>query len=184
MSIIASLILAWAVDRYRQRGYGVIFGGVWTVAGLIAIYTLPGSAAGHNWNFYAALVVTQSAPSWQPLNITWLAENLRTPQQRSIALAFYMGASNLGTVYGGQILRKNDAPLYRRGWAACLSLGASFLALSIFQRFNYGVSNRIKEREWNGLDEKEQAEYLRKEEELSERGVPKTNKSLRYRFTV
>ena len=42
-----------------------------------------------SWSFYAALLVTQAAPSWQPLNVVWLSFNFKTPQKRAIAYAVY-----------------------------------------------------------------------------------------------
>lgn len=43
---------------------------------------------------------------------------------------------------------QSDAPLYRKAWAACLSLGAVWLAVTIFQTIQYALSNRaISKRE-------------------------------------
>lgn len=81
-----------------------MFAAVWTLAGLIALYVSLGyndngvsaNSSQHlpvtsraSWSFYAALLFTQAAPSWQPLNVVWLSLNFKTPQKRAIAYAVY-----------------------------------------------------------------------------------------------
>jgi hypothetical protein len=84
-----SFILAFLVDRYRRYGYAIIFSGIWTLVGLIALYvrrilasfqsillltgsptlqSLPIISSGGSWGFYAALIYTLSAPGWQPVS--------------------------------------------------------------------------------------------------------------------
>ncbi|ODN74774.1 hypothetical protein L202_07095 [Cryptococcus amylolentus CBS 6039] len=155
---VSSIILSRFSDRWDRRGWFILFSAVWTLAGLIALYKLP-ILSGGNWGFYAAMVVTAAAPSWQSFNVTWVALNARTPAERSITYAVYIGCSNLGGVYGSQVFRASDAPLYRRAWAATVSLGAIWLAFTLLQIIQYEWSNRVKEREWNKLSEEEQEAY-------------------------
>jgi sugar phosphate permease len=48
--------------------------------------------------------------------VAWLALNSRNSQDRVIRMALITMAANLGGVTAPQILRANDAPLYRTGW--------------------------------------------------------------------
>ncbi|ODN91409.1 hypothetical protein L198_05923 [Cryptococcus wingfieldii CBS 7118] len=155
---VSSIILSRFSDRWDRRGWFILFSAVWTLTGLIALYKLP-ILSGGNWGFYTAMVVTAAAPSWQSFNVTWVALNARTPAERSITYAVYIGCSNLGGVYGSQVFRASDAPLYRRAWAATVSLGAIWLAFTLLQIIQYEWSNRVKEREWNKLSEEEQEAY-------------------------
>ncbi|OTB18984.1 hypothetical protein K445DRAFT_54466 [Daldinia sp. EC12] len=141
LSALFALGLSWFVDRYKRFGYTIMFAAVWTMAGLIALYNLPVTTEA-SWSFYAAYLVTVAAPGWQPLNVTWLSLNQKTPQKRAIAYAVYIGCSNLGGTYGNQVFRGSDAPLYRRAWAACLSLGAVWIATLIAQTSLFKWSNR------------------------------------------
>ncbi|KAI4867270.1 MFS general substrate transporter [Hypoxylon rubiginosum] len=141
LASLFGLVLSWFVDRNKRFGYTIMFVAVWTLVGLIALYHLPVTSKA-SWSFYAAYVVTVAAPSWQPLNVTWLSLNQKTPQKRAIAYAVYIGCSNLGGTYGNQVFRGSDAPLYRRAWAACLSLGAVWLATIIVQTLLFKWSNR------------------------------------------
>ncbi|SPO06183.1 related to nicotinamide mononucleotide permease [Cephalotrichum gorgonifer] len=138
---LSGIVLASFVDRYKRFGFAIIFAGLWTLAGLIALYSLPVTSKS-SWSFYAAYVITQASPGWQPINVTWLSLNFKTPQKRAIAYAIYIGCSNLGGTYGNQVFRGSDAPLYRRAWIACLSLAAVWILGVIIQTFLFRVSNR------------------------------------------
>ncbi|KAL4887586.1 major facilitator superfamily domain-containing protein [Aspergillus karnatakaensis] len=120
LGAIFGIILSGFVDRYSRFGYAIIFAAVWTLAGLIALYVC-----------------------WQPINVTWLSLNFKTPQKRAVAYAVYIGCSNLGGTYGNQVFRASDAPLYRTAWIACISLGAVWLAGVTLQTFGFQWANRV-----------------------------------------
>ncbi|CAI7581248.1 unnamed protein product [Penicillium crustosum] len=141
LGAIFGIVLSAFVDRYSRFGYAIALSAVWTLAGLIALYSLPVTSKA-SWSFYAAYLVTQSAPNWQPINVTWLSLNFQTPQKRAVAYAVYIGCSNLGGTYGNQVFRASDAPLYHTAWIACISLGAVWLAGIITQTFAFQWANR------------------------------------------
>ncbi|KAJ5869501.1 hypothetical protein N7455_004442 [Penicillium solitum] len=141
LGAIFGIVLSAFVDRYSRFGYAIALSAVWTLAGLIALYSLPVTSKA-SWSFYAAYLVTQSAPNWQPINVTWLSLNFKTPQKRAVAYAVYIGCSNLGGTYGNQVFRASDAPLYHTAWIACISLGAVWLAGIITQTFGFQWANR------------------------------------------
>ncbi|PKS06187.1 hypothetical protein jhhlp_007504 [Lomentospora prolificans] len=151
---IFGLVLASFVDRYKRFGYAILFTGIWTLACLIALYHLPVSSKS-SWSFYAAYLLTQAAPGWQPINVTWLSLNFKTPQKRAIAYAVYIGCSNLGGTYGNQVFRGSDAPLYRKAWIACLSLAAVWVATITTQVFLFKLSNRRFQKELESRQELE-----------------------------
>jgi len=51
-------------------------------------------------------------------------------------------AANSGGLVGSQLLRGDDAPLYRRGFIVCVCLLSFALAVSILQHFQYRYTNR------------------------------------------
>ncbi|GAA5865058.1 hypothetical protein JCM8547_007698 [Rhodosporidiobolus lusitaniae] len=168
LTMIFSVILAWFVDKWKNLyGLAIIFTATWTVVGLIAVYSLPISATNGSWRFYAALIFTSAAPNWQALNVSWVSLSMRTPQRRAVAYAVYIGCSNLGGTYGPHVFQGSDAPLYRKAWAGCLSLGAVWLASSILQLVQYRLSNKRKQRKWAALSVDEQEEYTRTTTETS-----------------
>ncbi|KAL4815662.1 hypothetical protein BDW67DRAFT_185664 [Aspergillus spinulosporus] len=85
---IFGIALSAAVDWYNRSGYAILFIGVWTLTGLIALCRLPVHSKS-SWSFSVAYLVTQAAPSWQPINVTWLSRNFENPQKRAVAYAVY-----------------------------------------------------------------------------------------------
>ena len=51
-------------------------------------------------------------------------------------------AANSGALMGSQLLRGDDAPLYRRGFKICVCLVSLGLLVSILQHLQYRLSNR------------------------------------------
>ncbi|KAL3457529.1 major facilitator superfamily domain-containing protein [Aspergillus heterothallicus] len=169
LGAIFGIILSGFVDRYSRFGYAIIFAAVWTLAGLIALYHLPVTNKA-SWSFYAAYVVTQAAPGWQPINVTWLSLNFKTPQKRAVAYAVYIGCSNLGGTYGNQVFRASDAPLYHTAWIVCISLGAVWLAGVIAQTIVFQLANRAFARK------------LADHPEMEKDAVRTDRSGMRYRF--
>jgi hypothetical protein len=51
-------------------------------------------------------------------------------------------AANSGGLVGSQLLRGDDAPLYKRGFKVCVCLVSFALAVAILQHVQYRLSNR------------------------------------------
>ncbi|GAA6055296.1 hypothetical protein JCM3770_004825 [Rhodotorula araucariae] len=97
----------------------------------------------NKWLKYAFLVLTQGFnAAYHPLNASWLSLNQVTPQERSIAMACFVSAANIGGAVGSQLLRKDDAPTYHRGFRVCVALVSLGLATAIAQHVQYRLSNR------------------------------------------
>ncbi|KAK9897321.1 MFS general substrate transporter [Cystobasidium minutum MCA 4210] len=141
LSMILTLPVAALVDRYRKYGYAVLLSSTWAFTGLVALYNLP-ILQKASWSFYAAYVFTLSAPAWQPIHVTWVSLNAKTPQKRAISYAVYMGCSNLGSTYGAQVFRAKDAPQYRTAFAACIALAAVWLTSVGLHTIQYAWSNK------------------------------------------
>lgn len=55
-------------------------------------------------------------------------------------------AANSGGLVGSQLLRGDDAPLYRRGFRVCVCLLSFALGVGILQHIQYRLSNRRLEK--------------------------------------
>jgi hypothetical protein len=55
-------------------------------------------------------------------------------------------AANSGGLVGSQLLRGDDAPLYRRGFRVCVCLLSFALAVGILQHIQYRITNRRLEK--------------------------------------
>ena len=80
-------------------------------------------------------------------------------REQTFLLALNTGCANMTFLSPAEIFRGSDAPLYRKAWAGCLSLGSIWLAGTILQTLQYRWSNEKKQREWEALTEEEQAHY-------------------------
>jgi len=60
-------------------------------------------------------------------------------------------AANSGALIGSQLLRGDDAPLYRRGFKVCVCLVSLGLLAAILQHLQYRISNlRLQKRRNEG----------------------------------
>ncbi|WVQ99096.1 hypothetical protein IAU59_006228 [Kwoniella sp. CBS 9459] len=139
-------------DRTRIRGPVVI-------AGLVTVWVFwiafqQKSLSTDRWLKYGLQMVVQgfSTPA-HPINATWLALNCRNPQERSVAMAMFIMAANTGALVGSQLLRGDDAPLYRRGFKVCVGLVSFSLLFAILQHVQYRVSNARNARKRLGQEE-------------------------------
>lgn len=141
LSFVILLVSGFVADRFRSKGPIVIALTGCSLVAWIAFQAM--STSKDRWAKYATIVVTTAfSQSWHPQNATWLSLNQKTPQQRSIAMAMFIMAANLGGLVGSQILRANDAPRYPIGFRVCVCLIAVGLAAAIGQHFQYRWSNR------------------------------------------
>ncbi|WVF71807.1 hypothetical protein IAT40_006615 [Kwoniella sp. CBS 6097] len=144
-------------DRTRIRGPVVVAGLVVVWAFWIAFQQK--SLSTDRWLKYGLQMVVQgfSIPT-HPINATWLSLNCRNPQERSVAMAMFIMAANSGALVGSQLLRGDDAPLYRRGFKVCVVLVSCSLLVAILQHVQYRISNARNERKQVSQEERGQDE--------------------------
>ncbi|KAM0751276.1 MFS general substrate transporter [Meredithblackwellia eburnea MCA 4105] len=146
ISVFLTPFAGWLSSRTGIRGPLVIF--------IIAVYWTfwiafqQESTSTRKWLKYGLLFSTQSLGSaWHPLNGSWLALNMVTPQQRNIVFASFIMCANLGGLVGSQIMRASDAPVYHRGFLVAVSLASLGLAGAIVQHIWYRFAQRKLDRD-------------------------------------
>ncbi|GAA6007189.1 hypothetical protein JCM10207_001538 [Rhodosporidiobolus poonsookiae] len=143
ISLVATISFGIFSDRTGWRGQSVIAAVALFWLFWVAFQQVSLRGADARWTKYALIVVTQGFnAAYHPLNASWLSLNQITPQQRSIAMAMFVMAANCGAAVGSQLLRKDDSPLYRRGFKICVALTAFGLLVAILQHIQYRISNR------------------------------------------
>ncbi|WWC69063.1 uncharacterized protein I206_102999 [Kwoniella pini CBS 10737] len=159
IGLVTTASFGFLSDRTRIRGPVVITGLTLVWAFWVAFQQK--SLSTDRWLKYGLQIMVQgfSIPS-HPINATWLSLNCRSPQERSIAMALFIMAANSGALVGSQLLRGDDAPLYRRGFKVCLCLVSLGLFVAILQHLQYRLSNRrinqLKENRVESLEDAEQ----------------------------
>ncbi|KAI8073234.1 major facilitator superfamily domain-containing protein [Gongronella butleri] len=175
IGLVVSVIVANSADKRCYYAFHVIFCCVWFLAGVLALELLPDNTG--RWSLYAALLFTQSAPSYHGLHIGWSSANLAPVGKRTIFLGAAIGAANIAGVPGSQIYQQSDYPRYHTGNWANVGLAILPILLLTFQHFRYVRLNRKREATWNSMTEKEQKHY-------TETTTDKGNDRLDYRFTI
>ncbi|OCF38132.1 hypothetical protein I316_00356 [Kwoniella heveanensis BCC8398] len=152
IGLVTTASFGFISDRTRIRGPVVITGLALVWAFWVAFQQK--SLSTDRWLKYGLQIMVQgfSIPS-HPINATWLSLNCRSPQERSVAMALFIMSANSGALVGSQLLRGDDAPLYKRGFKVCLCLVSLGLLVSILQHVQYRLSNRRIERRKEGQEE-------------------------------
>ncbi|WVW87157.1 hypothetical protein I302_109214 [Kwoniella bestiolae CBS 10118] len=152
IGLVTTASFGFFSDRTRIRGPVVVTGLALVWAFWVAFQQK--SLSTDRWLKYGLQIMVQgfSIPS-HPINATWLSLNCRSPQERSVAMALFIMAANSGALVGSQLLRGDDAPLYKRGFKVCLCLISLGFLVAILQHIQYRLSNRRIERRQQGQEE-------------------------------
>ncbi|KAK3328738.1 major facilitator superfamily domain-containing protein [Apodospora peruviana] len=81
---------------------------------------------------YFGVVWTQTFGTFShPLNITWMSLACEDSEVRALAMAMVIMGANIAGIYGAQIFRSEDKPLYLRGFTINLAVLSTALLLAI-----------------------------------------------------
>ncbi|AOA64077.1 Putative allantoate permease [Komagataella phaffii CBS 7435] len=144
-SMVLILLLSISSKHIKPRGGSIAFVLIWQLAAQIALRELPASAS-PTARFTALCFLVTAVANGHILNTSWLSVNIKSPRERSIALAMLIMAANIGGICGGQILRDNDRPLYRKGFLALIILDVFSVLLVFFTIWYYHNLNRKLEK--------------------------------------
>lgn len=90
---------------------------------------------------YFGVVWTQTFGTFShPLNIAWMSLTCPDSEVRALAMAMIIMGANIAGIYGAQILRSDDSPLYRRGF----TINCALLSLAIVLSLIRFVDDRIR----------------------------------------
>ncbi|KAI0460830.1 hypothetical protein LJB42_001565 [Komagataella kurtzmanii] len=141
-SMILMLILTYTSKHFKPKGASILFALLWQLVSQIMLRELPADAT-PNQRFTALCFLITAGISGHVLNCSWMSMNFRNPRERSIAFAVLIMAANIGGVTGGQILRNNDKPLYRKGFLALIMLDVfSILAVVVAMGFYFYMNRK------------------------------------------
>lgn len=165
------MILAYISDHTRRRGLTTLFPLVLLVIFEGTLYGLPASAS--KWAYYALIACVQSQLNiWHTLNVTWLSTNCVTVKDRAIGLPMIVMAANAAGMIGPQIMQAADAPRYRHGWIASISLTTFALFVGIVTSAGYFWWNRKRRAQGKLNEDHSAAEWVAEVEgEIPEKEV-------------
>jgi len=165
------MILAFVSDKTRRRGLTTLL-----PLGLLVIfegslYGLPQTAG--KWAHFALVCLVQSQLSiWHTLNVTWLSTNCVTVRDRAIGLPMVVMAANAAGMIGyfrsrtqnancsPQIMQASDAPRYRNGFIASLTLTTFDWFLGVGMSIGYFWWNRKRRAQGRLNEDHSAAEWV------------------------
>ncbi|KAL4988825.1 major facilitator superfamily domain-containing protein [Aspergillus falconensis] len=141
-TVPVSFAFSWVSDHYNRRGETVMLGFFCHLLGYIFNRTF--TAVNLRGVRYFGVVWRQTFGTFShPLNIAWLSLNCKDSEQRHSQWLVIMNA-NIAGIYGAQIFRSDDKPLYRRGFSVALSVLAVGLVLAIVRYAETIIQRRRK----------------------------------------
>ncbi|KAL4747392.1 hypothetical protein BDW72DRAFT_209644 [Aspergillus terricola var. indicus] len=143
LQVPVSFAFSWVSDHYDRRGETVMLGFFCHLLGYIFNRTF--TEVNLRGVRYFGVVWTQTFGTFShPLNIAWLSLTCKDSEQRALAMAGVIMNANIAGIYGAQIFRSDDKPLYRRGFSVAISVLAVGLVLAIVRYVDTIIHRRRK----------------------------------------
>ncbi|KAF5093834.1 hypothetical protein D0Z03_002272 [Geotrichum reessii] len=147
LAAISCIVQAKFSDRLGKRSPFIIGNFLIMIVGFAAIISL--DPIKHSMAIYGCvyIVAFSMSPAF-PGIIAWHANNLSGSYKRAIAMAFQIGAGNLGGAVASNIYRAADAPRYKLGHGIALAMCCTGLIGGLILLLGYHLSNKKKIKEW------------------------------------
>ncbi|KXS20802.1 MFS general substrate transporter [Gonapodya prolifera JEL478] len=156
------LIQGYVADRYKTKWTIIVFGMTGLLLGYVLNLAIPASKSQAGAYFSLIWTVGFFLP-WHAVNASWQAANVAPNGKRAIIFSMYIISVNISSAFGVWIYRDDDKPGFRRALGTSIGLLAVAITIVILRRIQLGFLNRLRERKWSKLDEKEKARYLKED---------------------
>jgi predicted MFS family arabinose efflux permease len=122
LQVPTSFAFSYVSDHFNKRGGTVLAGFSCHLLGYILNRAFT-DLSGLKGLKYFGVVWTQMFGTFShPLNIAWLSLTCDDSEQRALAMAGVIMGANIAGIYGAQIFRADDSPLYRRGFSVAIAV--------------------------------------------------------------
>ena len=160
-------------EKINQRFLTGLVSQFWCLPLLIVLEVLGLGAS--RWIRYTMSIMLVGAPYVHAINVAITSRNAGSVRTRTVASALYNMTVQASNIYGAQIYRTSDAPLYRTGNKVLIGLTVYNIFLFVGAKVFYVWRNNIRDRRWNALSQEEKETYLATT-------TDKGNKRLTFRF--
>ncbi|KAI9926085.1 hypothetical protein MW887_004546 [Aspergillus wentii] len=116
---------SWVGDKYRVRGWVIVFNACLTLVGL----PLMGFTKGNAPRLVGCFFTTMGANSNVPAAMAYQANNVRGQWRRAICSSIFVGLGASGGMTGSLVFRSQDAPEYTPGICTCIGLTGLIVVL-------------------------------------------------------
>ncbi|OAL04277.1 MFS general substrate transporter [Phaeosphaeriaceae sp. SRC1lsM3a] len=172
--IILLLALAYSAEVFNELTFHSMLSNIWALPFLIWLIVADVSHT-NRWIVWAVITLLLSYPSPHAIQVGWNSRNSNAVRSRTVSAAAYNMFVQAGGIVSSNIYRKDDAPNYKRGNTALLSIACMNLVLYGLTKAYYVWRNKSRDKKWNAMTQEQQLEYL---ETTTDEG----NKRLDFRF--
>ncbi|KAJ6784329.1 hypothetical protein PWT90_07249 [Aphanocladium album] len=145
LQVPVSFTFSWFSDKFNRRGETVMLGLFGHLLGYILnrAFTQVNSRGVR----YFGVIWTQMFGTFShPLNIAWLSLTCHDSEQRALAMAGVIMNANIAGIYGAQIFRRDDKPLYIRGFSVAIAILSFGFVLAVARWLDERLRLRRKRR--------------------------------------
>ncbi|GAB1311783.1 Alternative sulfate transporter [Madurella fahalii] len=143
IQIPVAFAFSYVSDHFNKRGETVMAGFTCHLIGYIFNRAFTSLGPNLRGVRYFGVVWTQVFGTFShPLNITWMSLACTDSEERALAMTMAIMGGNIAGIYGAQIFRQDDRPLYNRGFAVNISILVAGLLLAVVRY----VDDRLRRR--------------------------------------
>lgn len=136
-------ITAWIGDKYRVRGWLIVFNCTVALVGLVLITFATNSP---NARYAGCFLGVSGGNSNVPTILTYMHNNIVGQTKRSVASAVLVGASGISGIIAATIFRQQDAPSYRPALITVIVLNVISILHVLKNFYVYSRINRKADR--------------------------------------
>jgi len=159
LHIILMLVLTYTSEVIGEISLTAMLGQIWALPFLVYIYVVDINSI-NKWIAWAIMTLLLAYPSAHPIQVGWNSRNSNTVRSRTVSAAAYNMAVQASGIIASNIYQADDAPRYRRGNRALLSILITNIFLYLLAKAYYIWRNKSRDKKWNAMSEDEKLNYL------------------------
>jgi len=174
--MITMMALTYVAEIWGELTLTSAFGQFWALPFLIFIYVKDITKI-NKWSAFGVMSLLLSYPSGKPnstqnqyfvsnnatahpIQVAWNSRNSNAVRSRTVSAALYNMFVQASGIIASNIYRADDAPRYKRGDRALLSLCVTNIALYVLTKIYYVWRNKTRAKKWDAMTEDERVHYL------------------------
>ncbi|RFU23815.1 hypothetical protein B7463_g12523, partial [Scytalidium lignicola] len=159
LHVITMLGLTYAGEVFGELTYTALIGQIWALPFLIFMNLFDINEL-NKWLAWLVMTIFLSYPNAHPIQVGWNSRNSNAVRSRTVSAALYNMCVQTSGIISSNIYRKDDAPRYKRGNRALLSILIFNIFLYLSTKIYYVKRNAYRDRVWNSMTEDEKLAYL------------------------
>jgi len=150
-AFLVVILTAFLSDRWRNRGYFIIFHALLGASGYTLIAVAGHLRANSLWRYAGVYPAAAGFFSAITIIITWTINNQNTDEKKGTGMAMLNLIGQLGPLVGTRLYPDSDAPYYVRGMSVCAGFMGVVAVLAAVLRWVLKRENMKKGVEYTPL---------------------------------